>query len=357
MRIQRLSYNIRGFQRITDYAVRWIRMVTDEAKKRVQILTFWKTYGLEATREAFSVSRSTLFAWQKVQRQGGSLEALNPKSRKPKNVRKRIWPEAITDEIKRLRTEHPNLGKDKIQPLLKRFAEKRKLPCPGIATIGNLVKDMGGLRTFPTKVRHDGSIVQKKREPKPRKPKDFIAERPGHCISLDTIERIIHGSRRYIVTFVDLHSRFAFAMATRSHASLAAKTFFDLIRIAFPYKLEFVLTDNGSEFMKHFDEELRRLCLTHWHTYPKSPKMNAHCERFNRTIQEEYVDYHAGELIDVHRFNEKLLDWLVWYNAERPHHAFQNKQSPLQFLLTKSAEESRMYLAHTETTPNPTFGL
>jgi hypothetical protein len=87
MRIQRVSYGIRGFQRITDDAVSWLRMVTDEAKKRARILAFWKTYGLEAAREAFSVSRSTLFAWQKAQKEHGSLEALNPQSRKPKKVR------------------------------------------------------------------------------------------------------------------------------------------------------------------------------------------------------------------------------------------------------------------------------
>ena len=96
MRIQRISYGIRGFQRITDYGIRWLRMVTEEAKQRARILAFWKKHGLEAAREAFGVSRSTLYAWQKARQENGSLESLNPKSRKPKNIRKRVWPEEIT---------------------------------------------------------------------------------------------------------------------------------------------------------------------------------------------------------------------------------------------------------------------
>ena len=40
--------------------------------------------------------------------------------------------------------------------------------------------------------------------------------------------------------------------------------------------------------------------------------MNAHCERFNRTIQENFVDYHEDLLFtDLDGFNQKLADWLV----------------------------------------------
>lgn len=57
--------------------------------------------------------------------------------------------------------------------------------------------------------------------------------------------------------------------------------------------------------------------------------MNAHCERFNRTIQEEFSDYHKPEV-----FNRKLIDYLIWYNTKRVHHAFKNKLSPVQFIMT-----------------------
>jgi len=51
-----------------------------------------------------------------------------------------------------------------------------------------------------------------------------------------------------------------------------------------------VLTDNGSELMKHFDQEICRFYKNYWYTYLKSPKMNADVERFNRTFQ-KIIDY------------------------------------------------------------------
>jgi transposase InsO family protein len=108
-----------------------------------------------------------------------------------------------------------------------------------------------------------------------------------------------------------------------------------LKRVLFPYPLQSVLTDNGSGFMKHFDEEIRRLHKTHWHTYPRTPKMNAHVERFNRTIQEEFIDYHEQLLTSPDQFNRQLVPWLLWYNAERPQWALQLK-FPLQFLLKEN---------------------
>ena len=54
-------------------------------------------------------------------------------------------------------------------------------------------------------------------------------------------------------------------------------------------------------------------------SHPRSPKMNAHAERFNRTIQEQFVDYHEDLLFDdLADFNQKLADWLLAYNTVLP---------------------------------------
>ena len=330
---------IKGFVTIYNDALRYRYMITQKALEKARILAFWEKHGLQAATEAFHIKRRTLFDWKKKFIEGGKKpEALNEKKRTPKTKRKRNWHEDIITEIKRLRWEHPNLGKDKVHPLIARFCRVRKIRCPEISTIGRLIKDCGGLRMFPKKVRHNGQIVTLKRRKVLRKPKDFKTTYPGHLVALDTVERIVHGSRRYVITFEDIYTRFAFAWATTSHASLAAKEFFDYCGKVFPFSFAFVLTDNGSEFTKHFSEELKRLHTIHYHTYPKTPKMNAHVERFNRTIQEEFVDYHDGELLNVDLFNRKLIDWLFWYNAERPHWAFQNKLSPVQFIMSLQAQ-------------------
>ncbi|PJE73166.1 MAG: hypothetical protein COV00_01370 [Candidatus Tagabacteria bacterium CG10_big_fil_rev_8_21_14_0_10_40_13] len=227
------------------------------------------------------------------------------------------------------------MGKEKICPELKEFCDKHGFVCPKPKTIGRLIKDLGGLRIYPQRISRFGKIKPIKRQKVLKKPKDFKAKYPGHCAALDTIEKIIDGKRKYIITFEDLFTRFGFAWETTSHASLAAKEFFTLCRKVFPFSFAFmfVLTDNGSEFKKHFSEELKKLHLIHYHTYPKTPKMNAHVERFNRTLQEEFIDYHMNDLLVPETFNRKLADYLIWYNTKRVHYAFQNKLSPIQFML------------------------
>jgi transposase InsO family protein len=171
---------------------------------------------------------------------------------------------------------------------------------------------------YPAKISHFGKIKPAKRRIILRKPGGFEAEYPGHCVALDTIEKHVWGRRYYVITFEDLYTRFSFAWETTSHASLAAKEFFGLCLKVFPFPIAFVLTDNGSEFMKHFDEELRRLHMIHYHTYPKTPKMNAHCERFNRTIQEEFVDYHTSDLKTPEVFNAKLIETNKRFDSASP---------------------------------------
>jgi transposase InsO family protein len=319
-------------------------MVTDKAKRKARILAFWQKHGLEATIEAFDVKRRTLFLWKSQQKKGGgSLESLNEKSRRPKNLRRREWPEEVKHEIRRLRTDHPNIGSDKVAVLIRCSPSFKVTSLPSARTIARLIADAPDkMRTFPVKVSHFGKIRPRKRAKKTRKPKDFHATYTGECVAFDTVERFVCGCRRYIVTMTDLHSRFSLAWATTSHASAAAANFFRMTCLMFPHRFKYVLTDNGSEFMKHFDAEIRRLHAIHWHTWPKTPKMNAHDERFNRTIQEEFVDYHEPELLNPDLFNQKLIEYLLWYNGERPHWSLGLK-SPIQFLIQENPEECKMW--------------
>ena len=333
---------IKGFVRIYESGLKWRYMITDKAKHKARVVAFYQKHGLKATLDAFTLKRSTLFLWQQKLLSGqGKLESLNDQSRAPQTKRKRLWPEAVAVEIKHLRQEHPNLGKDKIYPLLHEFCQQNQLSCPKSSTVGRLIKDAGGLRAYPQKVSHFSRIKQVKRIKVLRKPKDFKPSYAGHLVALDTIEKFVHGLRRYVITFEDIYSRFSFAWATTSHASLAAKEFFNHCRLVFPRQITFALTDNGSEFKKHFNQELLNLHIDHYHTYPRTPKMNAHCERFNRTIQDEFIDYHQGELINPLAFNRRLMTWLIWYNSKRPHFAFQNKFSPLQYLLSLERAENQ----------------
>lgn len=336
MRIRSNLRGTKGWLYMRERSIRFRYMITETARRRATILTFWKKYGIEAVKEAYGVKRRTLFTWKSsLTKSGGKLEGLNPGKRTPKTKRRRTWDARILEELKRLRFKRPNLGKEKLYPLINSFCKNLGIKTPGIRTIGRLIADLGGLRMVPLRITGTGRVRPLKRIKALRKPKGLVARYPGHVVALDTFEEHINGTRRYVITFIDLYTRFGFAFATSSHASKAAAEFFALCCSVFPFPFTFVLTDNGSEFKKHFSAAILKLHLTHYHTRPKTPKQNAHAERFNRTVQEEFANYHRNDLwLDINSFNQKLFEWLYWYNVERVHFAFQNKLSPLQFMLS-----------------------
>jgi len=336
MKIRSNLKGIKGFATLYNHIVMCRYMITDEARHRMEILLHWEKFGIDSAMNAFHVSRRTLFNWKKLfSVSRGKTESLNPKKRIPKKRRKRMWDIRILEEIRRLRHDHPNLGKEKLHPLLLDFTDAEGISeCPKPMTIGRLIADMGGLRKAPKKITGTGKIVKVNRNKVLRKPKDFRALYPGHAVALDTIEKQRNGKRMYILTAIDLYTRTAYAIATKSHSSKTFAHFFFLIMQMFPYEIRNVLTDNGSEFKKHLDELLRENGITHYHTYPRTPKMNAHCESFNGTIQEEFVDYHAILLFDdTTAFNEKMKEFLRFYNTKRVHCAFKNKRTPLEVLV------------------------
>lgn len=347
MRIQSKYRGIKGFVTVYDRAVRYAYMITAEAKRRLKILDHWKKHGLPSTVDAFEVSERTLWNWKaRLDTDGGKPEALNPGKRTPQKKRRRVWDPRILDEIKRLRNPevHPNLGKEKIYPLLRDFCDAFGLvECPKPKTIGRLIKDMGGLRTAPQKVSHFGKVKRVNRRKVLRKPKDLIPAYPGHVMALDTVEKQKNGRRMYILTAIDIYSRTTFAIATRSHSSKTFAHFFHLIMQLFPYDIKHVLTDNGSEFKLHLSALLTRNKIVHYHTYPKTPKMNAHCESFNGTIQDEFVDFNVNLLFDdTTKFNEKLAQYLEFYNTKRVHYAFKNKLAPLEVLTASEYYVSKL---------------
>lgn len=322
MQVGYIGYRVKGFLSIADHALYW-GMICKTAEARYQVLCFWEKHGLTATLEAFGVSRRTLSAWRAQLREGGGKpHALSVRSTRPQRLRQRQWPLAVIGEIRRLRRQHPNLGKEKLHPFVQAYCKEQNLSCPSVRTLGRLIADAPGkMRLTPHRPspRFGKTAVRPVRA---RKPKGYRPERPGDCLAWDSIERRRDGVRRHLLTCTDLASRFAFAIAVKHLSSAQAKNALDLSQIVLPGPVRRVLSDNGYEFAKHFHAATQSADIVHGHTYPRTPKMNAHCERFNRTLQDERVDYHEDLLFnDLDAFNDRLFDYLLWYNAQRPHHS------------------------------------
>lgn len=345
MRIFNKFRGTKGFITTWERVLRFRYMITEQAKERVRILAFWERHGATATREAFTVSPRTLFRWQRtLKRGGGRLEALNPQKTAPHNRRRRMIDPQVESRIIQLRAEHPRLGKEKLHALLQRDGGRLS-----VSTVGRVLTDLKKAGRLTTPVRYSlygktGNLIERrmKRKKKLRRPRGY------RVLQVDTVVRFVDGMKRYILTAVDTEKRTAFATCYSNHGSKSAADFLVKCREVLPDCPPALQTDNGSEFALHFEAACRENNLTHFHTYPRSPKMNAHVERFNRTLDEEFLHYHRALLRDdVSTFNERLIDWLLWYNGERPHHAL-GQVSPFQFMMRSlPAVECQMWWTHT----------
>ena len=328
---------VKGFVRLYNYGYKHARMITKEAKERIRILVFWKVHGLKATKDAFRVSRSTLFDWQRIYRAGGSeLKALNPGSQTRHSQQRRSVDCRIATEIKRLRLEVcPNMGKDKVKIFLDRFCKEQGLKTISTSTIGRVIKDKK-IKHHRIKVSHFGKIKEVKKKKKQRIPHGFKPSCDGDLVQIDTVVRFVNKVRRYVITAVDVHSKYTFAWGYRRLDSTNAKDFFRRLRIAAPFNIRRVQTDNGYEFCKYFTSYLQDQNLIHYWNFKGKPTMNCYVEKYNRTIQEEFIDQHEILLDEPQLFNEKLIDYLLWYNTERPHWSLGLK-SPVDYMLTTNS--------------------
>ena len=321
---------------------------------RIKVLSFYDRYGQEATNEAFNVSRSTIFLWkQKLKDSHGQLSSLAPASRAPKTRRKRTTDSRITDFIVKQRIDHPRLGKDKLAALLAQYCSNEDIQCPSASTVGRILLDLKAQHRLPTydhlsMSAKTGRLLHRTIRPslKKRRRGDYRPSVPGDLVQIDTVVKFILGIRRYCVTAIDVHGRFSFAYAYRSPSSANAADFLSKLQTVAPFEVKRVQTDNGSEFYKHFHTACEEKGLVHFWNYPRSPKMNARVERFNRTIQEEYMDAELDVMAtDLEQFNHNLMNWLIWYNTERPHYSL-GQISPMRYLINNFGL-SNMLWTHT----------
>jgi transposase InsO family protein len=167
---------------------------------------------------------------------------------------------------------------------------------------------------------------------------------PGFLVALDTVTFFVNGTKRYVFTAIDTVSKIAFARMYTTKSSKNAADFINRFAYLLDHEVWNVGHDNGSEFKKHFQEAITELHFGDWWSRPHTPKDNPVNERFNRTLQDEFVA--LGHLTDdTARFNKELTDWLIEYTFVRPHQSL-GYQTPWEYY-AKAARVSPRYSSNT----------
>ena len=97
-----------------------------------------------------------------------------------------------------------------------------------------------------------------------------------------------------------------------------------------PFPIKAIQVDVGSEFQDVFERECQRRGIKLFVLPPRSPKLNGHVERAQRTHTEEFYEV-TDSSFDLPELNRALLKWEVVYDTVRPSQALAYL-TPLEYL-------------------------
>ena len=251
----------------------------------------------------------------------------------------------ITAYIRDLRIKHPRIGKEKIKPLLDLYCQDNGLSSLQISTIGKVIKRNNLFFQKIGKIYHDPRrkthVWKKKRLRVKRMEKNV----PVGYLQMDTVIRFVDGIRVYLYSAISVSSKFCFSYHYTSLNSRNTVDFFKKLEVVCPFPLTTIQTDNGLEFLGEFEEYLERRKLQHVFIYPRCCKVNGVVERYQRSLQEEFLDNNLEFVYDPKELNDKLMEYLIFYNTQRVHKSI-GLQTPMDYLIMKG-EMSKMYMTRT----------
>jgi putative transposase len=298
-----------------------------EGKQRLNMLLWSETHNRNAalTCRHFGVSRDKFYRWRRRFEQAGA-GGLEDGSHRPKNVRAPTWPRELERAVLDLRRMAPRWGKDKLAVLLRQ--EGWAVSTSMVGRILTKLKAAGKLTAAPL----DDPWRRPVRFHRPygvRKPKSYLADGPGAIVQVDTVHvHLFSGFHFKHFTACDVFSRWQVLEAHGRATAHAAAGFLDTILERMPFPVRAVQVDGGSEFMAEFEDACRQRGVQLFVLPPRSPKLNGHVERSNRTHREEF--YQVVKLpTTLAEVNRALRKWEAIHNSYRPHQA-------LRYLTPKS---------------------
>ena len=313
--------------------IKRLKDLSREAKLRIKWFDYYlKTGNAAQTCKYFGISRKTFYKWKK-RYDPMNLVSLEDKDRAPVKRRQReITPKQLERVIK-LRKRYIRWGKIKLSKVYEQEYQEQISSWKIQKVIEEFQLYYNPAKTARIRRKRQRAIKKKRITELKKKPKN------GFLLCLDTIVIHLHGLKRYIFTGIDSISKVAFARMYKNANSYNASDFLSRLHYLLDGKIENLQTDNGSEFEKYFAQACKNLEIERYYNRPRTPKDNPVNERFNRTLEDEFVSmgkFHENPEICNHR----LTEWVIEYNFKRPHETL-GYETPINF--NNSARVSPMY--------------
>jgi len=299
-----------------------------QAKHRLQVILHAKevTGNVAQTCRYYGISRPTFYRWFRRYEEKG-LVGLRDRSHRPHVSPNATQPE-IVEKIIYLRANY-HFGPEKIQMYLKRYHDITVSK----SGIWRILKRLD-MNRLPASQRYKRHVDRWKR---------YEKAKPGHRVQIDVkFVAPLKGSRKsryYQFTAIDDCTRLR---VLRLYGRLNQRTAIEFVDYAlerFPFRVDVIQTDNGSEFQAAFHWHVLDKGVGHEYIKPQTPRLNGKVERSHRIDAEEFYRLLDGVVIDDSKvFNEKLREWEHFYNYARPHGAL-GGQTPYERLRQKTTSD------------------
>lgn len=262
-----------------------------------------------ATCRYFGISRQVYYRWKNRYEEQG-LDGLKDRSSRPHYSPRTTEVDLVAKIIHLRKTYH--FGPQKIAMYLARYHDVT-ISCSGVWRILKRL-DMNRL---PSCQRY---------KPHKQRWKRYEKQRPGHHVQVDVKFlapiKDTHGKLRkhYQFTAIDDCTRLRVLRIYPRCDQKTAIAFIDYVEQRFPFKIDTIQTDNGSEFQTAFHWHVLDKGFAHKYIRPATPRLNGKVERSHRIDGEEFYRLLEGVMIDdTNHLNDKLQEWENYYNYHRPH--------------------------------------
>ncbi|HAS88885.1 IS481 family transposase [Desulfovibrio sp. JC022] len=283
-------------------------------------------------------SRDTFYRYHSAKEEGG-VEALFDKSRRKPNLKNRV-DQAIEDAVVVYATDFPAHGQTRASNELRKLGVF--VSPSGVRSIW-LRHDLHNFKlrlTALEKISAEQGVVLTEAQVQAleKKKDDDLAcgeietAHPGYLGSQDTfyVGTIKGVGRIYQQTFVDTYSKWAAAKLYTTKTPITAADMLNDKVLPFFAEQEMgilrMLTDRGTEYCgcveKHDYELFLGVCgIEHTKTKARHPQTNGICERFHKTILDEFyrVTFRRKIYTSLEELQTDLDIWIDEYNTQRSH--------------------------------------
>ena len=284
-------------------------------------------------------SRDSFYRFKELYDEYGEA-GLQEISRKKPNVKNRVDP-AVEEAVVAMATEYPAYGQVRVSNELKK--QGIFVSPGGVRSIWlrhNLANFKLRLKALEKQLADNQSMVLTEAQvvalEKSKQEKEahgeIETEHPGYLGAQDTyyVGTIKGVGRIDQQTFIDTYSKVVFVkLYDRKNALVAADLLNDRVLPFFEQQevpLLRILTDRGTEFCGSLQNHEYQLYLAienidHSRTKARHPQTNGICERFHRTIQDEFyaIAFRKKLYTTLEELQADLDEWVEQYNQERTH--------------------------------------